>query len=37
MRTWLEVNTKNLKYNIGKIYEKIGDRKIIGIVKVSIT
>lgn len=35
MRTWLEVNTKNLKYNIGKIYEKIGDRKIIGIVKAN--
>ena len=35
MRTWLEVNTKNLRYNIGKIYEKIGDRKIIGIVKAN--
>lgn len=35
MRTWLEVNTKNLKYNIGKIYEKIGNRKIIGIVKAN--
>lgn len=35
MRTWLEVNTKNLKYNIGKVYEKIGDKKIIGIVKAN--
>lgn len=35
MRTWLEVNTKNLRYNIGKIYEKIGTRKIIGIVKAN--
>lgn len=35
MRTWLEVNTKNLRYNIGKIYEKMGTRKIIGIVKAN--
>ncbi|NME35550.1 MULTISPECIES: alanine racemase [Fusobacterium] len=35
MRTWLEINTKNLKYNIEKIYEKIGNKKIIGIVKAN--
>ena len=33
MRTWLEIDIDNLKYNIGKIQKLVEDKKILGVVK----
>ena len=35
MRTWVEINKENLKYNILKLKELANDREVLGVVKAN--
>ncbi len=35
MRTWLEINRENLRHNVREIQKRIGNKKIMGIVKAN--